>query len=180
MSAEIRKKLAVNYGLLLGAAGVVISVIQYVTVEDFNMAVRDSGNGALAIAGIVLTLLFPLLALLKAKKEQGGFITFGEGFKLAFSVVIYSALINVVWILLYTLVLEPGYQEAAQEAAIEQMYEQNPDMSDDQMDQAISMMGNFTTPWMMALFGILFSAIMGAIIAVIEAAIIQKKPSEFS
>lgn len=180
MSAEVRKKIAVNYGLVLGAITLLSGIVQYVLIDGYNLAVQNSGNTAFNIIGFIVLIVIPALAILKAKKEQGGFITFGEAFKLSFTAIIYSSLIGVVWVLLYTLVLEPGYQETAQEIAMEQMYEQSPNMTEEQAEQGITFMGYFTSPWILAGMTVLFSAIMGAIVSVIEAAIFQKKPAEFS
>ncbi len=180
MSAEARKKIAINYGLILGGITFLSGIAQYLLVDGYNLAVQNSGNTAFSIIGFVFLILLPALAILKAKKQQNGFITFGEAFKLAFTAIIYSSLISVVWILLYTLVLEPSYQETAQEIAMDQIYQSSPDMSEAQAEQTIKFMSYFTSPWILAAITVLFSAIMGAIIAVIEAAIFQKKTAEFS
>lgn len=165
------KKLAINYGLVLGGISLLFSVAQY-AMGDFTIG-QSGGNPIYTFLAFVIGVVIVVMALAKLKKGQGGFMQFGEGFKLGFSIYIYSALVTVVWMLLYTMVLEPNYKEDALDATAEQMYEQNPSMSDEQMETAISWTEKFMSPVALVVMTILVSAFIGAIISAIVSAIMK-------
>lgn len=170
------RQIAINYGVMYGIVSVVLVLVQY-AMGDFTVNTQDQ-SWAMTGLSIALGILFPVLAMVKIKKSQGGYISFGEGFKSGFTVYIISAIFVAAWMLIYTLVLEPGYQEALLDQTYSQMIESNPNMTDDQIEMGIGWTEKFTSPWILALWTIVGTALMGAIVSLILAAIVQKKQPE--
>ncbi len=172
------KKLALNYGLTLGGIALLLSVVQY-AMGDFSVG-QSGGSPIYTAISFIAGIVIVVMALSKLKKLQAGFMEFGEGFKLGFSIYIYSALVTCVWMLLYSLVLEPDYRETALDATAEQMYEQNPNMTDEQMEVALSWTEKFVSPVALVIMTILVAAIIGGIIsAVISAIMKNNKPVHY-
>lgn len=176
MANKNLRKLAINYGVTLGVISLLLLVIQY-ALGDFAVGQQQGETGYIYTGlSFVVGIVIVVIAMGKLKKEQGGYMRFGEGFKLGFSIYIYSAIIGAIFMLLYTLVLEPGYKEEALAMTAEQMYEANPNMTDEQVDMALSWTGRFMSPVALLIWAILGAAFMGAIISAIISAIMKKNP----
>mgnify|MGYP002152213339 CR=1 FL=1 len=174
--AQSNKNIARTFGMYYGLFSIVLVIIQYVT-GDFTVQ-SDPGetNWFYTLLSLVGGVAFPIFALIKIKQANDGYLSFGKGFKSSFTVFIISALFVAVWMLIYTLVLEPGYQEALMDNTYSQMQAQGGGMTEEQMDTAMQWTQSMTSPWMLALWAILTSAILGAIASLIYSAILQAKP----
>ncbi len=160
-----------NYGLIQGLVSVGLALILYLT-GNYNVGGQDT-NWVYAVLNLVIVVTFPLLAIRKARDLENGFISFGRAFSVGFQVILITAIINAVWLLVYTTSLEPGYQEVILQQNYEQMSEQG--MTTEQVDNAIEMTKRFTTPTFMSIFSILTTAFFGAIVALILAGVFQRK-----
>lgn len=171
------KKLAINNGVLLGVISIVPVVVQY-SLGSYNVS-GGEGNGIWSTLSFLVGVAIVVIAVLKLRKIQGGFMSFGEGFKLGFSVYIISSLFVALWMLVYCYSLEPGYQDELINVAMEDM-DQNGDLTEDQIETAASWTRKFTSPIILTLFSILGAAFFGGIISAIIAAIVKRnKPVHF-
>jgi hypothetical protein len=171
------RKNSLNYGLIMGLVTVTLNVVLYVT-GNYNLGSGEEANLWLSIFNIAVTVTFPLLAILKQKTDQGGFISFWEAFRSGFTVILVAAILVGAWLLVYTMALNPDYKEQLIEQTIAQMQASGQDLTEEQMDQGIAMTERFSTPWMMAGFTIVSSAFFGAIISAILGGILQKRSPE--
>lgn len=171
-----QRQILINYGLIMGLVMVAMNAVLYAT-GNYNLAQSDA-NVWLSIFNITVSVLFPVMGILKIKTLNGGFISFGQAFKSAFTVILFSAIIGAAWLLVYTIALEPNYQEAMIQNTYEQLEKSGQEMSEADMDNAIAMTKKFSTPWFMAGFAILTSAFFGALISLLVAAVLQKKSPE--
>lgn len=162
----------INFGLIQGLVSVTLAVVLYAT-GNYNMSGQGDANILYSVLNLAVSVVFPLLAILKVREIGGGFISFGKAFSTGFQVILIAAILGAVWLLVYTTTLEPNYQEVILQNNYEQMSEQG--MSSEQIDQAIEMTKRFTTPTFMAVFAVLTSAFFGAIIALILGGILQRK-----
>ena len=174
MSNKNFKNIAVNYGLALGGILIVLQIIEYF-LGTFSLGQNPDRNMLLSVFGWIAQIVIPILALIKYKRGEGGFMNFGEGFKLSFTMYVYSALAVIVWLLVYMLVLEPNYIELSLEKAAQQMYETNPDLTEEQAEMGMNMARKFMSPWIITVMALLFSIIIGAVFAAILSAITHKK-----
>jgi hypothetical protein len=175
--AANKKNIALTFGVYYGIFSVLLVVVQYAT-GDFTVS---SGAGETNWFFTVLSLgagvFFPVMALVQLKKSQGGFMSFGQGFKASFTVFIVSSLFVAAWMLIYTYVLEPNYQQVLIDNAYTQMQMQNGgSMSEQQMDTAMEWTKKMTGPLMLVLWTVLTSAILGAIGSLIYSGAIHAKP----
>ncbi|RCH56103.1 hypothetical protein DJ568_04990 [Mucilaginibacter hurinus] len=122
----------------------------------------------------------PFIALLlltqkEYRDELGGYMTFGQGFSAGFRYALFSGLLSALFTYIYLGFLSPDQWTKAMEVAQAQMEEKGT-MTDEQVKVAM----DFTNKYgmIMTVFAIAVgSAIMGAILSLIGAAIFKKERS---
>lgn len=114
------------------------------------------------------------MGMKKYKEEAGGYMTFGQGFSVGFWASLIIMIASAVWIFIFFSFVEPGLMDTIMEATRDNMLEQG--QSEEQVDQAMQYTAMFMKPWSFALFGGISVLITGIIIALIVAAISQRKP----
>ncbi len=117
---------------------------------------------------------FLLLAQIEFKNELGGFITFGQAFSTGFRYALFTGLLTAVFIYIYYSMLSPERYEqilAISEKALEER-----DMSSAEREKAMEMTRNWG-PLFSAFGAAVGSAIFGAVISLITAAIVKKERS---
>lgn len=172
--ANPQRQIAVNFGVIYGVAAVTLAVIQYAT-GDFQLGSGQSFN-FWSLINILLTVGLPVYALIKIRQANDGYLTFGQGFRHSFTVVIIGSLFTVVWILVYTYVLNTNYQEELMNQQYQAFMESG--VSESMAESQMEMSKRFMTPGFMALFGFLGGALLGVILSLILGAIFQKKPPQ--
>lgn len=166
--------IALNYGLMLGLVSFILQLIEYFF-GDYAVGQNPNQNVILLILGYVATIVFPVLATMKLKKAEGGFLDFGQGFKMTFVVLLYSGILGILWLIVYTMILEPNYVDIAI-ANIEQgLMESDAAMSGSQMETTLNYTAQFFAPGWLISFVVLGTVIMAAILGLILGAIMQKK-----
>ena len=157
---------AFSYGAIYGLISVTLVVIQYV-MGDFKVGGERDAFGFWGILGLAAAVVLPLLAMLQVRKDQGGLLSYGQGFKTGFTVFIIGSLFSAMWMLLYTYLLEPGYQETMLNQSYAHMKEQG--LDEDTIEQSLDLTRKFTSPLIMSLWTILGAALLGAIVSLILA-----------
>ena len=178
MDKKLLNKIALNFGLYMGIVSVVVGVIQYVT-GTYDLSGQGDARWVSMIVGLVITVVFVIMAIKKYKKEGDGYLNFGEGFRLSFLTIIYSILISLVWLVLYMFVLEPDYQEQIIEASYERFEQQGIDPDSPQAEIGLEWTEKMTTPLFMLLWTVVNGAIFGAILSLIFAAFTKNNRPEF-
>lgn len=171
--AQNLRNTAFSYGAIYGLISVTFVVIQYVS-GDFEVGQQRS-FGFWGILSLLAAVIMPLLAMLQVRKDQGGQLSYGQGFKTGFTVFIIGSLFSAVWMLVYTYVLEPGYQETMLNESYAQMREQG--MDEDTIEQSLDLTRKFTSPLIMSLWTILGSALLGAVVSLILALFTRREAS---
>ena len=168
------KKIALNYGLLLGLASIALSVLTYV------MGVHLERPWWASVLGIAIMVLFIVFGLKTFKKDNGGFLSLGEALKVGLAISLIAGILVVIYNYLFMTVIEPDMVNQMLEMTREQMLEQNPDMPDDQMEMALGMTEKFMSPPIMAAIGIIFSLFLGFIISLIAGLVMkQNRPENY-
>jgi tetrahydromethanopterin S-methyltransferase subunit F len=161
---------AIKYGLLTGLLYVVFATVNYIT--------ESYGNFFLALLiSIVISVTGIVLALREFKKQNAGFMTYGQGLGLGLMVSIIAGLISGVFSMLYIQFVDPGMPEKIVDATMEQMaaFGVDESMLEDKREE---IMASFTPvrQLMSALSNAFFS---GLILSLIIAAIMKHTRPEF-
>ncbi len=165
-----QKNHALTYGLIGGLLSVAASLVLDLT--GLVDAASGKGSWLSSIVSIAIFVWALFTAIRKQREDLGGFISFGSAFKTAFVASLVIALIGAVYMYLYATFINPDFIEEIRQATMEKMAKQG--QSDEQIEQAMEMMESFTSPVMMSVWGFVGSAIMGAIVSLIGAAIMKK------
>jgi hypothetical protein len=163
-----------KYGLIVGATGILLSMITYVTGLDKS----DTGQ-YLNYINIPITIIAMVFAIKERRdKELGGFIEFGQGFGTAALLVVIASVISSVYTYFYMAFINPSFHEFLMQKQEAKMEERG--MSQESIDAALKMAGKFMTPGMVSMFALLGGILVGILIALIVAAIMRKaNPNPF-
>lgn len=166
-------KSAMVYGLYIGIASIIFSVILYVMGQSFNQTLGYL-SFIIVIGGIIW-------AQLNYRKLQGDALTYGQGVGLAVIAMLVAGILSSVFTYLLYTVIDTGLYEQyllfVGEKTTAKLSARG-SLSDEQISQAIEMGKKFQTPMILAIGGIVSSVIAGAIVGLITSIFTKKKPAE--
>ncbi|MDN3546804.1 DUF4199 domain-containing protein [Mucilaginibacter aquaedulcis] len=161
--------LAIKWGLIYVVTSIVITyIIQFLNLDP---------DSPVKWLGMVPFIAFMFLTQKELRDNNGGYITFGEAFKVGFLYSILSGIVLVVFTYLYFAVLSPEMLEkilASTEAKLAAK-----GLSQEQIDQGMTFTRKFVGPKSIAIGALVSSIIMGVIVSLIGAAIFKKERSPF-
>ncbi len=165
-----------RYGGIGGLVLIVYSLLNFV----LGLSKPSAGTfvGFLNIFVVIAIYVFMMIYAVRDHRDnnQGGYITFGKAFTVAFLTSLLAALINTVFTILYMNVIDPGYVGDIMKAS-EEFYESS-GMPEQQIEMSLSWAKSMMEPkGQMILF--LIGTIFGAIISLIVASSMKKNPPEF-
>ncbi len=167
---ETAKKVGLKYGIIMGAISILFGVYTYAI--DPSML----GNMWVGFIFILLYIVLLIVALIEAKKNQGGFMSFREAFSTFMIAAIVALAASTVWNLLIFNVIDPSYADEVKEVSMEATIGlmERMGMPEDQLEQALidaeeRIDSQFTTGGLLRGFAmnVVFSAIVGLIFAAI-------------
>lgn len=161
-----------KYGLIYALVSSVVNLIP-ILMENANPSVGFLFN----FINVVLAFLFFILAGREFKNLNGGYMTFGEAFKINMIAASILAVFRSGITYLYIKVIDPGYSERVM-GVMEDMWEAQ-GMGEEQIEQARSFGSLFVSPEAMLFLGILGAIIGGLIWGAISAAITKNEEDEF-
>ncbi|RYG05631.1 MAG: DUF4199 domain-containing protein [Chitinophagaceae bacterium] len=173
---ENSNKILLTYGAIGAVAAIAWTIVLYVMgVEAFT--------GALSFVGYIIPIVVAILAAIKAKRENEGYLDFKAALKITFGVLALTSLGSTIFNYILIYVIDVPFGEALMQKAalnLEQMLTKFGSKQED-IDKAIEKMNdpssrNFGN---MAL-GFLTYLIGWFIVAVIISLIVKKKKPEFA
>lgn len=168
------KKIALNYGLLLGLASVALSVVAYV------MGVHLERPWWVSVLGFVFMIIFIVLGIKSFKKDNGSFLSLGEAIKVGLAISVIAGIIGAIYNYVFMNFIEPDFVAQMLEVTREQMIEQNPSITEDQLEMSLSITEKFMSPVIMAAFGIIITLFFGFIFSLISGLIMkQNRPESY-
>lgn len=166
------KKIALNYGLLLGLISIVFSVILYVTGNHLDRPWWGSIVSFIIMAGAIY------YGIKAFKDESGQFLSLGEALKVGLAISLIAGIIGAIFNYIFVTVIEPDFVTQMLELTREKMFEQNPNMTEEQAKMALDMSEKFMSPSMMSMFAIIGSLFFGFIISLIAGLIMKQNRPE--
>ena len=169
------KSIVLKYGLFLGLASIAFHVLQYVT--DLLYTDEFAVSALLLVVWVVISAAILVAALEQYKKDNGGFLTTGDGAKVGVLAGLIAGVLYGGYMLLYTNVLDPNYYDKVVDLAMKQMNAFAGSMSEEQFEtvrEALylrkpSDVANFISAF-------ITSIVCGVILGVIIGAIKKSKP----
>ncbi len=166
------KKIALNYGVYLGFASILISVVMYA------MGKQHEQGWEVGVLSFVVMATIIVLGIKKYKEMNGGFMTLGQGIKTGVGIALIGGIISIIYTLIFITFIEPDSLEQGMEIARQKMMD-NPNLSEEQIEAQMEMAEKFSGPGIIAAFGLLWTLFLGFIISLIGSAILQKKENEY-
>lgn len=163
------RKFIINYGLLLGLASIVLSVILYVLDMHMQQGWLTGTLSFAIMAGIII------YGINEFKKNNGGYLTLGEALKIGVGVALIAGIIGAIYQFIFMNYIEPDFLDKMMELQFEKMIEDNPDMTEEQINMSMEMGKKFSTPWITTAFSIIGSLFFGLIISLIAGLIMKKE-----
>jgi hypothetical protein len=153
------------WGLILGFAGIIYSVILYMLDQNLNQN--------LSYAGILISLVLLILGIRSFRDNiRGGILPFGPAFSFGLIAFIVSGIIGSIYGYVLWTVIDPDILVKMQDLQMEKMLEKG--LPEEAVEQAMSMTAKFMKPGIMVLTGLFASVFMGAIVSLIVAAIFKR------
>lgn len=162
------------YGGLTGLASILFSLVMYIfDVQQKNPVMYLAF--AILLGGIILA------NLNYRNKFRGGVLSFGQAFLIGLLTIVIAGILSSLYTYLFYSFFDPAAHAKIVDTAMEQaelkMIEQG--TPSEQMDMGLKMARMFMSPLAMALFGLLWSLILGAVLALITAIFVKKEDKSF-
>jgi hypothetical protein len=162
-------KFAINYGVILGVVMIALNVVSYVTGQALEGAQWPQ---------TIYYIIFPIIifyAISVFKKSNANELSLGTAIKLGVVIGVISALVYVVYGILFNYVIDPEFMGQLMEVTKDTMIEQNPDMPQAQLDQSMKFMEMMFNPFIGSAFWIAMSALFGLIWSLIGGLVMRSK-----
>jgi len=164
------KSLIINYGIYLGVATVLISLITYA------LGMHLDTHWAVSLVTIILFIGLIVFGIKKYRETNEGFLTWGQGVKIGVGIAILAALIGAIYNYLFMSFIEPDFMNQAMEVSNQKLLDQG--QTEEQIEAINKMSEAFRAPLLIAAMGIIGSAVGGFVVAAIAAAIMKKSEEE--
>lgn len=164
-------QVAKKYGLIYALVSTVINLIPMLTETAVSIGFL------LIFVNIVVAMVFFILAGREFKKLNGGYMTFGEGFKINMIAASIVAVVRSLVVYVYVKVIDTGYGERMADMMQEQW--ERSGMQEEQIEQMGGMMSGMTNPEITLFSGIITMMLGGLIWGAIASAITKSEEDEF-
>lgn len=170
---NLSKNVMLTYGLYLGLASILISVIYYV----LGMAYENDWKKSvisIAVSGIIV-----FLGIKKIKEGSDGFLSMGQAIKTGLGISLVAAVISIVYTIIFMMFIEPEFVNNLAEVSRQKMYETNPELTEEQVEMSMGIVKKMSSPVMLSAFILIASLFFGLIISLISGLILKKQPSTY-
>ena len=166
-----RKTIMLNYGVILGFASIILSLLNYVFGNVYEP------HWSLSVVGIIVSIVIIVLGLKKVKEMNSGFLSVGESIKTGLGITLVSALINIVYLYAFYNFIEPDFFTNMAEVQEQVMIERFPNFTDEELEAAKQNASAFLNTGVNLTITLIASLFFGLIISLI-AGLVMKKSEE--
>ncbi|GAB4407112.1 MAG: hypothetical protein OHK0039_09320 [Bacteroidia bacterium] len=163
-------QVALKWGLILSAYSVASTVLTYQFSTPGEMSAMSI---VLGLLGLAVWVIVPIMAIREFKQSTYGYISLGQGFRIGFFALLISSAIGGIFSYIYAAFINPDLSETLVNATLTQL-ESNPAVMDSQIEMFEKLYGAMFSPLGLMLNSLIGGAFMGAILALIVAAIMKK------
>ena len=161
-----------NYGSLLGIVSIIFSLML------FFLDMHYQNSPFQQIVSFIILSASIIIAFIAYKKDNEGFISLSECFKMGLGISLLGGLIGFLYFLILINFLDPEVLEKGFKYQSEIMRMNNPELSQEMIDTAIEMQRKFSSPGIIFVFVMIFQLFIGFIISLIGGLIVKKSRPE--
>jgi hypothetical protein len=167
------RALALRYGAIWGGVSILVSLVGFLSNTDPAMPDAGPLKWVYMLVGFGAA-IWAVTTAIKTDRDQqlGGYISVGRCVGLGALIGLIAGAIGGVWMLLYTTIINPGFQDQMKEAMVAQWEAQG--MTEEQIEMAAGMSSMFTGPVFMAISQVIGGAIFGLIIGLVAGLIMKR------
>lgn len=166
------KQTILNYGLVLGLLAILIPIVQYALGYAYER------HWAITVLSLGLMTALIVLGIKKYKEINGGFLSFVQGLKVGVGIAMISALVSIVYGLIFTNFIEPEFMNNIL-SLTEQGLRDNPNMTDEAIEQTLKITKLFMSPALSTGIQLIVAAFLGFIISLIASLAMQTKEQPY-
>lgn len=159
-----------------GAIGGVLTIVWSQLAQAIGITdALGQGGSAPMVANLFNYVIYAgamVMAVKEVRTAMGGYISFGKAFGAAFVTALVMGIIGMIWFFIYTNFIYTDFATDMEALMMDQFEEQG--LSGAEAEQAMEMAGMFTSTTGIAIMAVVGSAIIGAIIGLIVAAVMKK------
>lgn len=163
---------ALNFGLILGGISLVYSLML------FFLDMHFQGETATSLIGYALLIGLVLWAIMHFKKNNDGYISLSEALKTGVGTALISAIIVCIYTIVMIQYLDPEFLDKSIEYQKQKMLQENPEISVESVNKMFDMQKEFSGPFIISGFIIIFNLFFGFIISLIVGLIVKKSKPE--
>lgn len=168
--APSKNAIALRYGLICGVITVIYSLILNIT----ELALTNKFLGWISF---LIMLAAMVMAMREFKRQNQGFMSYGQGLGIGTLVVLISSIIGGIFTYIYVTLIDTGYIEKMRNMQVADM--ENRGMSDTQIEQGMAVADKMMTPGMIMVFAIVGGLVFGFLISLIVSAVLKNNRPEF-
>ena len=161
---------ALVYGLILGLALIVYSILLYMINMTFNI-------GLSLISWVIIIIGITLGTKAYRDKVLGGTISYGNALGTGILIVLVAGAVSAIFNYILTTIIDPGLMDKYFQIVEERLAKRG--MSDDQIELFSARMRESSSPLKTMIFGIVGFAFFGTIISLITSAFLKKESDPF-
>jgi ABC-type spermidine/putrescine transport system permease subunit II len=165
-------KTALNFGLILGGISLVYSLMLFFLDMHYQRETATSLIGYTLLIGLVLW------AIMHFKKNNDGYISLSEALKTGVGTALISAIIVCIYTIVMIQYLDPEFLDKSIEYQKQKILQENPEISVESVNKMFSMQKEFSGPFIISGFIIIFNLFFGFIISLIVGLIVKKSKPE--
>ena len=165
-------KTALNFGLILGGISLVYSLML------FFLDMHFQGETATSLIGYALLIGIVLWGIMHFKKNNDDYISLSEALKKGVGTALISAIIVCIYTIVMIQYLDPEFLDKSIEYQKQKMLQENPEISVESVNKMFDMQKEFSGPFIISGFIIIFNLFFGFIISLIVGLIVKKSKPE--
>jgi len=165
------KQIALNYGLILGFVSILMHVILFALGKHLEQ------DWKISVLSIAITTVAVVLGIKKFKESNNGLLSFGQGLKTGIAIAMISAVIYIIYTMVFMYVISPESMEQGLEIARQKLLD-NPNMTDETIEAALAMQKKFSGPAFLVPVMLIISLFIGFVISLIATLIMKKTDEE--
>tara|TARA_R110001592_G_scaffold357502_1_gene660914 strand:- start:4015 stop:4524 length:510 start_codon:yes stop_codon:yes gene_type:complete len=157
-----------KWGIIYGAVAIIVNV---------TPMLMDIQISWIQIVNIAIAFAMFILACKEFRTENGGLMSFGEGFKISLGAAAIAGVMRSVVVYVYVKFIDTEYLGRMKEIVNETWRAQG--MSEEQIGQASGFMDGFSSPEVTLILGVVVVVLGGLIWGAIVSAIMKNEEDEF-
>ena len=165
---------AATNGLIIGLGLILLATIDYVAGFYGQNTAFSLLSFAVMIGGLIWA------AISYRKKELGNYMSYGQAFSYSISVAVVYSILSVIFTLVLTRVIDPGYIDQVYTITEQKLYDAG-NLTEEQIDMGMSVSRRFSGPIISSIMSFFSTLFISVIISLITSAIaMRKNPNPFT